>query len=92
MSGDDFVYTEEHGTLDQMPGYRAGFEAGRRDAFVLDEQAVERVAKALFDLREECGIRPVVSRWPPADADDADEYRLEARAVVAALRNEQEDR
>ena len=50
--------------------------------------AVEAGAGALYDLREEEGVRPVVSRWPPADPDEADDHRLEARVVLfAAITN-----
>jgi hypothetical protein len=46
---------------------------------------IERGAQALYDLREHQGVRPPVSTWPPNDPDEAEDYRMEARAVLAAV-------
>jgi len=48
-------------------------------------ELVEAAASGLHDLRAHAGIRPPVSMWPPTDPDEADEYRMEARAVLAAV-------
>jgi hypothetical protein len=48
------------------------------------DDAREAAAGALYDMREEGGVRPPVSRWPPVDPDDADELRMEARAALDA--------
>jgi hypothetical protein len=72
---------------DVPPGYRCA-ECGASPVEVVpvpDDAAVERAARALYDLREHEGVRPPVSIWPPSDFEEADDYRLEVRAVLAAM-------
>jgi hypothetical protein len=45
--------------------------------------SVER--KPCTTSADNAGIRPPVSTWPPSDPDEADEYRLEAKAVLLAV-------